>query len=61
MEKYMASLVIITIIIALTVLVAVGKIDPVYLATIVSGVIGWLIPTPPKPTEPPVVAPEATK
>jgi hypothetical protein len=46
MEKIMPSLLVLAIIIALKTLVAMGKIDPVYIVSVITGVMGWLIPTP---------------
>lgn len=41
-----ATIIIVTTLVCLTLLVAIGKIDPVYLTAIVSGVVGWVIPPP---------------
>jgi len=47
--KITVLLLLLSVVASLTVLVALGKIDPSYLAAVVTGIIGWLIPSPVKP------------
>ena len=48
MSKLMPSILLLAIIAALTVLVVAGKLDAAYLMSVITGIVGWLIPAPKK-------------